>query len=43
MEAPLYWNLLAFALLATALSWCGCGRKLCRREIDALRRYAHAM
>jgi heme exporter protein C len=43
MEAPLYWNVLAMSLLATALVLIRLRQENMQREIDALRRYAHAM
>jgi heme exporter protein C len=43
MEAPIWWNLLAMILLATALMLIRTRQEDMRREIDALRRYAHAM
>lgn len=43
MEAPIYWNLLAFILLATAMSLVRMRQEAMQREIDAVRRYAHAM
>ncbi len=43
MEAPLYWNMLVFALLATALALIRMRQEDTKREIDAMRRYAHAM
>jgi heme exporter protein C len=43
MEAPIYWNLLALVLLGTALVLIRMRQEDMRREIDALRRYAHAL
>ena len=43
MEAPLYWNLLAMVLLATSLILIRMRQENMKREIEALRRYAHAM
>lgn len=43
MEAPLYWNILAMALLATALVLIRMRQENMKREIDAMRRYAHAL
>jgi heme exporter protein C len=43
MEAPLWWNVLALAMLATALILIRTRQEDMQREIDALRRYAHAM
>jgi len=43
MEAPLYWNMLALIMLATALILIRMRQEDTQREIDALRRYAHAM
>ena len=43
MEAPIYWNLLAMVLLGTALTLVRMRQENMRREIDALRRYAHAI
>ena len=42
MEAPLWWNFLAFLMLATALVLIRTRQEGMRREIDALRRYANA-
>jgi len=43
MEAPLYWNLLAFVLFSTALILIRMRQDAMRREIDSLRRTAHAL
>lgn len=43
MEAPIYWNALAFLMLAVALILVRTRQDGMQREIDALRRYAHAM
>jgi heme exporter protein C len=43
MEAPIYWNALALAMLFTALVLVRTRQEDIQREIDALRRYAHAM
>jgi len=43
MEAPLYWNLLAFVLFCTALILIRIRQDAMRREIDALRRTAHTL
>ncbi len=42
MEAPLWWNFLALLLLATALVIIRMRQESMQREIDSLRRYAHA-
>jgi heme exporter protein C len=42
MEAPLWWNFLALLMLSTALIMVRMRQEGIRREIDALRRYAHA-
>ena len=42
MEAPLWWNLLALLLLASALVIIRMRQESMQREIDSLRRYAHA-
>jgi heme exporter protein C len=42
MEAPLWWNFLAFLMLATALILIRARQETMRLEIDALRRHAHA-
>lgn len=43
MEAPIYWNLLALIMLATAMALVRMRQESMQREIDAVRRYAHAM
>lgn len=43
MEAPLWWNYLAMACLATVLVLIRMRQENLRGEIDTLRRYAHAM
>ena len=43
MEAPIYWNALALVCLATAMVLLRWRQEGVRREIDALRRYAHAL
>src|ERR1700682_853490 len=43
MEAPLYWNLLAFVLFSAALILIRIRQDAMRREIDALRRTAHTL
>ncbi|HLJ46451.1 MAG TPA: cytochrome c biogenesis protein CcsA [Bryobacteraceae bacterium] len=43
MEAPIYWNWLALAMLATTLVMLRWRQEGVKREIDALRRYAHAL
>lgn len=43
MEAPIYWNLLALMMLSTALIIIRMRQEETQREIDSLRRYAHAM
>jgi|SRR5579884_1654025 len=43
MEAPIYWNTLALVLLAACLIMLRWRQEGVRREIDALRRFAHAM
>lgn len=43
MESPLWWNLLALVMLSAALMLVRTRQEDMRREIDALRRYAHAM
>src|SRR5438105_8169396 len=43
MEAPIWWNMLALVMLATALVLVRTRQENMKREIDALRRYAHAM
>ncbi len=42
MEAPLWWNLLALLMLSTALILIRMRQVSMQREIDSLRRYAHA-
>jgi heme exporter protein C len=42
MEAPLWWNFLALLLLFTVLVLIRMRQESMRREIDSLRRYAHA-
>ena len=42
MEAPIYWNLLALALLATIMIMVRMRQEAFSREIDTLRRTAHA-
>ncbi len=42
MEAPLWWNFLAMLLLFVALVLVRIGQESIKREIDSLRRYAHA-
>lgn len=43
MEAPIWWNSLALVLLASTLVMLRWRQEGVRREIDALRRYAHAL
>jgi len=43
MEAPIYWNALALVALASALVLLRWRQEGVKREIDALRRYAHAL
>lgn len=43
MEPPLYWNLLAMLLLSGALILVRLRQENLQREIEALRRYAHAI
>lgn len=43
MEAPIYWNTLALLALGSALVLLRWRQEGVRREIDALRRYAHAL
>ena len=43
MEAPIYWNALALVALASAIVLVRWRQDNVRREIDALRRYAHAL
>ena len=42
MEAPLWWNFLAFLMLSTALILMRTRQEAMKLEIDALRRHAHA-
>ena len=42
MEAPLWWNFLALLMLASALVMIRMRQESMQREIDSLRRYAHA-
>jgi len=42
MEAPLFWNCLAFLMLETALVLIRMRQQGIQREIESLRRYAHA-
>jgi heme exporter protein C len=42
MEAPLWWNFLALLMLSTALILIRTRQEAMKREIDAMRRYAHA-
>ena len=42
MEAPIWWNLLALLMLATVLIMMRMRQDAMQREIDSLRRYAHA-
>jgi heme exporter protein C len=42
MEAPIYWNLLALLMLSAALILIRMRQEAMQREIDSLRRYAHA-
>ena len=42
MESPLWWNFLALVLLASALVMIRMRQESMQREIDSLRRYAHA-
>ena len=42
MEAPIYWNLLALAMLAAVLTIMRMRQQTMQREIDSLRRYAHS-
>jgi heme exporter protein C len=42
MEAPLWWNFLALLLIFTVLVLIRTRQESMRREIDSLRRYAHA-
>ncbi len=43
MEAPIWWNFLAFLLLGAALVIIRMRQEQVQHEIDALRRYAHAL
>jgi heme exporter protein C len=43
MEAPIYWNALALVAFAAALVLLRWRQEGVKREIDALRRYAHAL
>src|SRR5207302_2978214 len=43
MEAPIWWNVLALVALGSALVLLRWRQEGVRREIDALRRYAHAL
>jgi heme exporter protein C len=43
MESPLWWNVLAMALVAASLVLLRMRQEGIRRELDALRRYAHAL
>jgi heme exporter protein C len=43
MESPIYWNLLALVCLGTALALLRWRQEGVKLEIDALRRYAHAL
>ena len=42
MEAPLWWNLLALLMLSTALILIRMRQEAMQREIDSMRRFAHA-
>jgi len=42
MEAPIWWNLLALMMLAAVLIMIRMRQEAMQREIDSLRRYAHA-
>jgi heme exporter protein C len=42
MEAPLWWNFLALVMLATVLVLVRMRQEAMQREIDSMRRYAHA-
>ena len=42
MEAPIWWNFLALMMLATALVLIRMRQEAMQREIDSMRRYAHA-
>ena len=43
MESPLWWNVLAMGLVAVSLVLLRMRQEGIRRELDALRRYAHAL
>jgi heme exporter protein C len=43
MESPLWWNVLAMTLVAASLVLLRMRQESIRRELDALRRYAHAL
>ena len=43
MESPLWWNVLAMALVAASLVLLRMRQESIRRELDALRRHAHAL
>jgi heme exporter protein C len=43
VEAPMWWNVLALALIGTILVLLRLRQENARREIESLRRYAHAM
>ena len=42
MEAPIWWNFLALMMLATVLVLIRMRQEAMQREIDTMRRYAHA-
>jgi heme exporter protein C len=42
MEAPIWWNFLALIMLATVLVLIRMRQEAMQREIDTMRRYAHA-
>jgi heme exporter protein C len=42
LEAPIWWNVLALLMLATVLVMIRMRQEAMQREIDSLRRYAHA-
>ncbi len=42
MEAPIWWNLLALLMLSASLILIRMRQEAMQREIDSLRRYAHA-
>jgi heme exporter protein C len=42
MEAPLWWNLLALLMLSAALILIRMRQEAMQREIDSMRRFAHA-